>query len=81
MFNQHRIIFKLINPNISIKSFCDIMTNESVGDYLTRYAKVNEINLNFFNQDCLSVSYDSMIDFYKNSVFNSSDNDGSKSII
>lgn len=54
---------------VTIDDLCDIMTNQTIGGELDRYAAVNSV----FNQnETLDVNYHEYIEFMKNTSWNSS---------
>ena len=50
-----------IGTNITIDTLCGIMNDESAGDPLARYAKVNSLMLDTHGEKCLDSSYEDMI--------------------
>lgn len=48
------------------------MTNTGIGDALARYAAVNDIILNTYDQTCLNVSYTDFINQMKKTSWNDS---------
>eukprot|EP00795_Rhopilema_esculentum_P016900 gene16900-8384_t len=47
--------------NITIETLCKIMNDESIGNPLLRYARVNELMLAVYETKCLDASYKDMI--------------------
>ena len=60
---------------ITIDDLCDVMTNQSIGDELDRYAAVNAM---FLYSDSLNVSYQDYLEFMKNTSWDSSAAEGGK---
>lgn len=52
--------------NITIGTVCNIMTNESIGSSVDRYAAVNTLILKTYEEPCLDYKYDKMIEKMKN---------------
>ena len=63
--------FHLILEGGSIKKVCDMMTNVSITDPLDRLVVVNNYQLSSYQATCLDISYDSMIDYFKETSWDS----------
>ena len=50
-----------IDAKNNIQLLCSTMLDESLGDAIHRYAKVNDIILDTYGQKCLDASYSSLI--------------------
>lgn len=61
-----------VGTNITIDTLCDIMTDESIGTAVLRYAKVNELILKTYQEKCLDYSYKEMISELKQTSWSSS---------
>ena len=64
--------------DVTIDDLCDVMTNQSIGDELDRYAAVNAMFLTMQDSESLDVSYQGYVEFMKNSSWNSSAAEGGK---
>ena len=63
---------------VTIDDLCDMMTNQSIGDELDRYAAVNAMFLKMQGSDNLDVSYQGYVEFMKNTDWDSSAAEGGK---
>ena len=63
---------------VTIDDLCNIMTNNSIGDALDRYAAVNDMFLKMDDSESLNVSYQGYVEFMKNTSWNSSAAEGGK---
>lgn len=61
-----------IGTNITIDTLCGIMSNDSLGQPLYRYAVVNNLTLDTYGEKCLDFSYANMINDLKKTEWNSS---------
>ena len=57
--------------NHTLDDLCDVMTNVSYGDELSRYAVINNAYLKLSGQDYLDVSYEEYINFMKEVTWDS----------
>nr|CAD7395996.1 unnamed protein product [Timema cristinae] len=62
--------------NITIDVVCELMSDETIGPAVTRYAAVNSLLLDAYNQTCTDFSYDNMIRSLRNTSWNSSASEG-----
>nr|CAD7589926.1 unnamed protein product [Timema genevievae] len=62
--------------NITIDVVCELMSDETIGPAVTRYAAVNSLLLDAYNQTCTDFSYDNMIKSMRNTSWNSSAGEG-----
>ncbi|XP_061194515.1 putative serine protease F56F10.1 [Saccostrea echinata] len=67
-----------IGTNITIDTICGIMTDESTGSPVERYAKVNDLMLSTYSQKCLDNSFNSMIKELQNVSWNASASEGGR---
>uniref|UniRef100_A0A8W8IVI8 Serine protease K12H4.7 n=1 Tax=Magallana gigas TaxID=29159 RepID=A0A8W8IVI8_MAGGI len=65
-----------IGTNITIDTICGIMTDESNGSPVERYAKVNSLMLSTYSQKCLDNSYNKMIKGLQATAWNASASEG-----
>ncbi|XP_069178530.1 putative serine protease K12H4.7 [Procambarus clarkii] len=49
------------DTNITIDTVCGMMTDQAIGDPIARYAAVNAMMLDVYEEECLDHTYDSMI--------------------
>jgi hypothetical protein len=54
------------DANITIDTVCELMNNDSLGSAVSRYAAVNQLLLDTYEQKCLDYRYDNMIKQYQN---------------
>ena len=79
--SDHSIIFLQGATNaVTIDDLCDIMTNQSIGDELDRYAAVNDMFLKMYDSDSLDVNYDAYVEFMKSTSWTSPAAEGGKHI-
>lgn len=64
--------------NITIDTVCDIMTNESSGSAVDRFAAVNTLMLETYQEPCLDYKYDKMIKEMKNDSWEGSASNGGR---
>nr|CAD7570017.1 unnamed protein product [Timema californicum] len=64
--------------NITIDVVCELMSDETIGPAVTRYAAVNSLLLDTYNQTCTDFSYDNMIRSLRNTSWNSSSGEGGR---
>uniref|UniRef100_A0A1B6CAA8 Serine protease K12H4.7 n=1 Tax=Clastoptera arizonana TaxID=38151 RepID=A0A1B6CAA8_9HEMI len=64
--------------NITIDTVCDIMTNETIGIYIDRYAAVNQLLMDTYNQTCVDYKYKDMINLLKNESWDSAASEGGR---
>nr|CAD7202974.1 unnamed protein product [Timema douglasi] len=64
--------------NITIDVVCEVMSDETIGPAVTRYAAVNSLLLDTYNQTCTDFSYDNMIRSLRNTSWNSSAGEGGR---
>nr|CAD7456840.1 unnamed protein product [Timema tahoe] len=64
--------------NITIDVVCELMSDETIGPAVTRYAAVNSLLLDAYNQNCTDFSYDNMIKSMRNTSWNSSAGEGGR---
>lgn len=67
-----------IGTNITIDTICGIMTDESNGSPIERYAKVNSLMLSTYSQKCLDNSYNKMIKGLQATAWNASASEGGR---
>ncbi|XP_064614979.1 putative serine protease K12H4.7 [Liolophura sinensis] len=67
-----------VGTNITITTLCDIMCNSSVADVLQRYAAVNSLIMETYEQKCVDVSYKKMISDLQRTDWNSSASEGGR---
>lgn len=67
-----------IGTNITIDTLCGIMNDESVGDPLARYAKVNSLMLDTHGETCLDSSYKDLINELRQTSWSSSASEGGR---
>ena len=67
-----------VGTNITVKTLCDIMCDDSRGDTINRYADVNSHLLSTYAEKCLDASYKGMIDDLTKTDWNSSASEGGK---
>ena len=65
-----------MGTNITIKTLCDIMNDDDIGEPLARYAKINTLILQTYGSSCLDSSYKSMITSLQNTSWSSSASEG-----
>ena len=65
---------------VTLDDLCDIMTNESIGDELDRYAAVNAMFLKMEGSENLDVNYQEYVQFMKNTSWASPAAEGGKCI-
>lgn len=68
------------NTKVTIDDLCDIMTNQSIGDELHRYAAVNSMFLKMEGSNSLDVSYEGYVEFMKGTDWNSPAAEGGKNM-
>jgi hypothetical protein len=61
-----------VDTNVTVEGICDIITDDSISDPLTKYAAVNTLILNTYSQNCLDASYNSSIQELMETSWNSS---------
>ncbi|XP_071838310.1 putative serine protease K12H4.7 isoform X2 [Apostichopus japonicus] len=61
-----------VGTNITLDTLCDIMTDQSVGKEVSRYAKVNSLILKTYQEKCLDCKYQDMISELKEISWTSS---------
>ncbi|XP_072014566.1 LOW QUALITY PROTEIN: putative serine protease K12H4.7 [Amphiura filiformis] len=57
--------------NVTIDTVCDIMGNSSYGDNMARYAAINSLMLDSYEEKCLDIGYDDMIQEMKETSWTS----------
>lgn len=62
--------------NITIDTLCSIMNDDSVGDPIQRYAKVNSIMLMTSKQKCLDAVYENTVASLRNTSWMASASEG-----
>lgn len=67
-----------IGTNVTVDTVCGIMTDESSGSPIERYAKVNSLMLATYSQKCLDNSYNKMIKGLQATAWNASASEGGK---
>lgn len=67
-----------IGTNVTVDTVCGIMTDESNGSPIERYAKVNSLMLATYSQKCLDNSYNKMIKGLQATAWNASASEGGK---
>ncbi|XP_068729188.1 putative serine protease K12H4.7 [Montipora capricornis] len=67
-----------VGTNITIKTLCDIMNDDDIGEPLARYAKINTLILQTYGSSCLDSSYKSMITSLQNTSWSSSASEGGR---
>ena len=72
------LIYFLQEATVTIDNLCNVMTNQSIGDELDRYAAVNIMFLKMQGSESLDVSYQGYVEFMKNTSLNSSAAGGGK---
>ena len=82
---MHQIVKKTTLKNIflilkggSIKTVCNIMTNTSITDPLDRLVAVNNYQLGSYQASCLDISYTSLIEYFKETSWDSAAASGEK---
>ncbi|XP_060598932.1 putative serine protease K12H4.7 isoform X1 [Ruditapes philippinarum] len=58
--NDNREFLGKQGTDLTIKTVCDIMTDESRGDNIQRYADVNSLILDTFGKECLNLRYNKL---------------------
>lgn len=76
--NDNRAFEGAKGTNITIQNVCDIMTNTSRGDTITRYSDVNSLILDTYGEKCLNIRYTKLANSLNYTSWNSSNNDGSR---
>ena len=64
--------------NITINTLCDIMSDTSRGGVVERYAAVNDLILNTYEQKCQDFNYAKMINELTRNDWNSSASEGGR---
>lgn len=71
-YNKDNRLTPSKSANITIEIVCDIMVNQSIGTPIDRYAQVNSLLLDAYDQKCLDINYKQMIKNMKEISWNSS---------
>ena len=66
------ILLGAVDTNVTIEGICNILTDETISDPLTKYAALNNLILNTYSQPCLDASYNSSLVELKEISWNSS---------
>ncbi|KAK6196039.1 hypothetical protein SNE40_001342 [Patella caerulea] len=61
-----------VGGNITIDTLCGVMNDTSRGSAIERYAMINSMILSTYGENCLDISYKSMIDDLRKTDWNSS---------
>ena len=64
--------------NITVSTLCAIMSDVSRGHEVDRYAAVNDLILNVYDQKCQDFKYDNMISQLSGTAWNSSASEGGR---
>jgi len=64
--------------NITIDTLCKIMNNETIGEPLLRYARVNTLIMAIYGLRCLDVSYKDMVNSLRQTSWQSSASEGGR---
>lgn len=64
--------------NVTIDVLCDVMTDESLGSPLARYAAINSMLLDVAGEKCLDFRYDKMLKDMRAVAWNSSASEGGR---
>ncbi|KAL5004772.1 hypothetical protein ScPMuIL_018228 [Solemya velum] len=67
-----------VDTKVTIDTLCEIMSNESLGCEVHRYAAVNSLLLDTYSQKCLDYKYSSMINDLKKTDWNSTAAEGGR---
>lgn len=67
-----------VGTNITVKTLCDIMCDDTRGEAINRYADVNSLLLSTYSEKCLDASYKGMIDDLTKTGWNSSASEGGR---
>ncbi|XP_046667646.1 putative serine protease K12H4.7 [Homalodisca vitripennis] len=70
-YNKDNRAFRSSSWNITIDTVCDIMTDHSLGNPVVRYAAVNSLMLDVYDEPCLDYKYDTMIEELRNTSWSS----------
>ena len=62
--------------NITVDTLCNIMSDVSRGSEVERYAAVNDLILNVYEQKCQDFKYENMIAELSQTAWNSSASEG-----
>jgi len=62
--------------NITVDTLCGIMSDASRGSEVERYAAVNELIMNVYEQKCLDFKYENMISQLSQTTWNTSASEG-----
>jgi len=62
--------------NITVSTLCEIMSDETRGSQVQRYAAVNELLLGVYEQKCQDFKYANMIADLRQTTWNSSASEG-----
>ncbi|XP_054264799.1 putative serine protease K12H4.7 [Macrosteles quadrilineatus] len=65
-YNKDNRAFRSSTWNITIDTVCDIMVNQSLGNTQARYAAVNTLLLDAYEENCLDYKYNNYIEELKN---------------
>ncbi|XP_060598936.1 putative serine protease K12H4.7 [Ruditapes philippinarum] len=76
--NDNRKFLGKQGTELTIKTVCDIMTDESRGDSIQRYADVNSLILDTFGKKCLNLRYNKLANSLNHTEWGSVSAEGSR---